>query len=91
MQSLNEITKNVEKVISYSQSLNNVNATPLINQWYEAKQDFIDLFGGECTYTYPEKVSFEITKRQRELKLMNLLLKLSLVGIMIVWQILFMI
>ena len=68
MQSLNEITKNVEKVISYSQSLNNVNAAPLINQWYEAKKEFIDLFGGECTYTYPEKVSFEIDEKTKRIE-----------------------
>ena len=46
-----EIQEQFNKVIKYSQNLDEVNSDDLFDRWFEAKRDFIELFGGigACT------------------------------------------
>ena len=55
------IFDDVKYVIEYSQEIENPRTDLLEEDFYEAKSKFIEMFGG-LTYTYPEKVTFELSE-----------------------------
>lgn len=63
-----EVREQVAKVIEFSQDIPDPKVDELIDNWLEAKRDFIELFGGELIYEFPEKVSFEIGPREKTLR-----------------------
>lgn len=67
MQSLKEITNDFKRVISYSQEfeVGDSAVDTLMARWYEAKKEFINLFGDDCIYTFPTKVSFELDEKEK--------------------------
>ena len=63
-----EIKELVCRVVGYSQDIPQPQVDELLDNWLEAKRDFIELFGGELIYEYPEKVAFEIGPREKSLR-----------------------
>ena len=64
-----EIQEQFNKVISYSQGIPEPQTDKLFADWLEAKRDFIEAFCGKLIYEMPEKVSFELGHREKELRL----------------------
>lgn len=64
-----DIQEQFNKVISYSQGIPEPKTDKLFEDWLEAKRDFIEAFGGKLIYEMPEKVSFELGAREKELRL----------------------
>ena len=84
MTPLQEIKEKFDKVISFSQpSIPDPDTQGLLDQWFDAKRDIIEAFGGKYIYELPEKVSFEITeeaKQERINSFINMLWEFGLVG-----------
>ena len=59
------IFDDVKYVIEYSQEIENPRTDLLEEDFYEAKSKFIEMFGG-LTYTYPEKVTFELSEEVKQ-------------------------
>ena len=63
---LNEIVEQVKQVIQYSQNYRSdielKGVEPMINDWYEAKQYFINAFGGPI-YEVPGVCTFELDEQ----------------------------
>lgn len=67
MTPLQEIKEKFDKVISFSQpSIPDPDTQGLLDQWFDAKRDIIEAFGGKYIYELPEKVSFEITEDAKQ-------------------------
>lgn len=64
---LQKIKHQVEEVLAFSQGLKEVNAETLINEWYEAKEFFIDHFGGPI-YQFPDKLVFHMSDENKDSK-----------------------
>lgn len=65
----NDVQEQFNKVISYSQGIPEPETDKLFADWLEAKRDFIEAFGGQLIYEWPEKVSFELGLREKSLRL----------------------
>lgn len=65
----NDIQEQFNKVISYSQGIPQPETDKLFADWLEGKRDFIEAFGGQLIYEWPEKVSFELGSREKSLRL----------------------
>ena len=65
----NDIQEQFNKVISYSQGIPEPETDKLFADWLEGKRDFIEAFGGQLIYEWPEKVSFELGSREKSLRL----------------------
>ena len=64
-----EIQQQVETVIKHSQHLDcDIDCTSLMADWLEAKRDFIEAFGGEPIFEYPEKIYFELGPKEKRLR-----------------------
>jgi hypothetical protein len=60
-----EIKKQVEEVIAYSQNIDvELNVDHLMSQWWDAKQKFINRFGG-LIYEWPEVIEFPLDEKDR--------------------------
>jgi hypothetical protein len=66
-----DIKEQFKHVIQYSQGGLDVNVDDLFSQWVEAKRDFIEIFGGKLIYEYPEKVSFELGDKEKNIRIDN--------------------
>ena len=71
VQQMTRIQSDFNKVIKYSQELDRVNTDQLFADWEENKKWFIDAFGGNYIYTYPELLTFELTPDQKHKKLLT--------------------
>ena len=71
---IKELAPQVNKVISYSQSVPDkvVNSIPLLEKWYKSKSHFIHALEDELIYEFPEPISVNLTDTQKELKAANL-------------------
>ena len=65
---VNEIKEQVKAVIQYSQDIEDPEVDGLIEEWAEAKKEFIKVFGG-FIYTFPEKVSFNLDENEKMTRL----------------------
>ena len=63
---IDQIKKDFDRVIQYSQKINEPKTKELFDNWYKAKKSFIDAFGGKLIYEYPETVSFELNQEEKE-------------------------
>lgn len=62
MELIKQVQDDFDKVIKYSQKhIDHVNSDAFFSKWLEAKQYFIDAFGGKLIHQYPEKVSFSVS------------------------------
>ena len=66
------IQEQFNKVIAYSQGILEPNTDKLFADWLEAKRDFIEAFNGQLIYEMPEKISFELGSKEKELRLEDL-------------------
>ena len=66
------IEKQVKKVIEYSQDIYNADVKNLIEEWYEAKRDFIEMFGDQLIYMTTNKISIDLNEEQKESKVGDL-------------------
>ena len=71
------IQEQFNKVISYSQGILEPNTDKLFADWLEAKRDFIEAFNGQLIYEMPEKISFELGAKEKELRLEDLVLMIE--------------
>lgn len=62
---LAQIKKDFDEVIRYSQGIPNPKTNMLFDIWMECKRDFIELFGGNYIYEFPEKVSFDLGPKEK--------------------------
>lgn len=65
---INEIQPMVDAVLKHSQHVDTVHTDELLKKWYEAKEFFINAFGG-LIYTCPNKMSFELSDNIKQKKL----------------------
>jgi hypothetical protein len=63
------IKEDFMKVVEYSQGIPQPHVEKLFDDWMEAKRDFIEAWGGKLIYEWPEKVSFELGAKEKELRL----------------------
>lgn len=64
---LQEIKKQVESVIKYSQGFScDINADNIIQDWFTAKKDFIDRFKGSLIYQHPELITFHLDEKSKK-------------------------
>ena len=59
-----------DKVVSWSQGINNPKTQSLLEKWQDAKSYYIDHFGG-LIWQSPEKVTFPLDPKDRDTKLNN--------------------
>lgn len=71
MEEIKDIKSKVEQVLEYSQGVNDLDLTGLIDRWYDAKKFFIDAFGGELIYESPHKMTFHMSEENKKAKLDN--------------------
>lgn len=65
-----DIKKQFNRVISYSQEIDNPNTDELFEKWYEAKKEFIEnMFDGNLIFDFPGTVSFELDKEDKDKKI----------------------
>ena len=62
---LSEIKSDFYRVIQYSQNIPDPKIDRLFDVWMECKRDFIELFGGQYIYEFPEKVSFDLGPKEK--------------------------
>ena len=63
-----EIQEQFNSVIRYSQGIENPQTDKLFEDWLEAKRDFIELLDGKLIFEWPEKVSFELGRKEKILR-----------------------
>ena len=64
---LSSIQTDFNNIITYSQgyTVDELNSTPILRQWFEAKQSIIFSFGDRLIYEHPEKINFEIDEQEQ--------------------------
>lgn len=70
---LSEIQEQFDKVICYSQNLDKVNTTPLLQKWEIAKSNFIERMDGELVYEYPTPVTITLSTEARDQRIEHFL------------------
>jgi hypothetical protein len=68
---IRNIQSQVEQVLQYSQNIDKLDLTNLIDRWYESKQFFIEAFGDKCIYESPHKITFHMSEENKKAKLDN--------------------
>ena len=64
-----EIQEKFNKVISYSQGIENPKTDALFSRWLESKRDFIEAMGGRLIWDWPASVSFELGIKEKNLRI----------------------
>lgn len=59
------LIKQVNRVIEYSQDLENVDCTFLIDKWVEGKNRFISCLGDDLIYEYPNTITIELPEEEK--------------------------
>ena len=71
---ISQVLPQVKEVIEFSQGISNTQYIgELLNRWYTAKTEFIDALGGNLTFKYPEKMSFEFSPAEKKKRLFDLI------------------
>lgn len=71
---IEEIKKQFDRVIEYSQNILDPRTDQLFDRWYKAKRYIIDeLFDGKLIYQFEEKMSFELSDTVKEKKIQEFL------------------
>ena len=71
---IEEIKKQFDRVIEYSQNILDPRTDQLFDRWYKAKSCIIDtLFDGKLIYQFEEKMSFELSDTVKEKKIQEFL------------------
>lgn len=71
---INDIKEKFDKVIQYSQyGIETPNTENLFKNWSLNKEHFYYLFGNQCIWEYPEKVSFELDNNTKQARVTDLI------------------
>ncbi len=70
---IDKIKEDFDKVIRFSQGIEEPKTEQLFEKWKEAKQGFVEAFGGKLIYEYPYEVSFAINNEAKEERIQNLI------------------
>lgn len=70
------IQEQFNKVIAHSQFIPNPQTTKLFDKWEENKKFFIERTNGELIWTIPEKVSVELTEKEKESRIADFVTEL---------------
>lgn len=70
------IQSQFNEVISHSQDFC-PDTDELFARWYEAKRDFIEAFGGDLIWECPDKVTFELSQADKNVRLDEFISKIS--------------
>lgn len=73
---LKTIKEQVYKVVQYSQNIPDPQVDELIDRWFEAKRDFMEVFGGPI-WEYPFPMDFHISPDSKERRLESLVQYIS--------------
>ena len=73
---LKTIKEQVRRVVQYSQNIPDPQVDELIDKWFDAKRDFLEVFGGPI-WEYPFPVTFHISQDSKERRLENLVQYIS--------------
>ena len=73
---LKTIKEQVRRVVQYSQNIPDPQVDELIDKWFDAKRDFMEVFGGPI-WEYPFPVTFHISQDSKERRLENLVQYIS--------------
>jgi hypothetical protein len=68
---LEKIKADFDEVIKYSQGIPDPKTDRLFEIWQEKKKYFINLFGGNYIYEFPEKVSFDLGPVEKHSRVIN--------------------
>ena len=60
------IKEQFDKVIRFSQGIEEPKTQKLFETWYEAKKRFIQGMNGKLIYEYPEEISFELDEKSKK-------------------------
>ena len=66
---IKEIQAQFDKVLSHSQGIYHPETDALFAQWFEAKRDFIEAWGGYMIIEMPTKVVFELSQKDKDSRL----------------------
>jgi hypothetical protein len=66
---IQQIKSDFDAVISYSQGIREIKSNKVLEQWYEAKRDIIDSWGGKLIVELPERVTFELSPEEKQRRL----------------------
>lgn len=69
MSNIKTIQEQFNAVIAYSQEYPGVYSNELFEQWFEAKRDFIEAWGGKLILELPEPVIFELSQKDKDTRL----------------------
>lgn len=72
-----DIQEKFNKIIEYSQEIEDINTDDLFSRWEKAKQKFIKYFGDRLIYTWPYKVSFELDDNEKNKKVSDLITQIE--------------
>ena len=71
---INDIKEKFDKVIQYSQyGIETPKTENLFKNWSSNKEHFYYLFGNQCIWEYPEKVSFELDDNTKQARVTDLI------------------
>ena len=75
-ENIKHIQSQFNEVISHSQGFY-PETDELFARWYEAKRDFIEAFGGDLIWECPDKVTFELSQADKNVRLDEFISKIS--------------
>ena len=75
-ENIKHIQSQFNEVISHSQDFC-PDTDELFARWYEAKRDFIEAFGGDLIWECPDKVTFELSQADKNVRLDEFISKIS--------------
>ena len=69
MYDIKQIQEKFNEIIQYSQGIREPKTDALFDKWLENKRDFIEVFGGELIYEFPQKVNFELGSKEKSMRI----------------------
>ena len=77
MYDIKQIQSKFDEIIRYSQGIKEPKTDALFDKWLENKRDFIEVFGGELIYEFPQKVNFELGPKEKGVRVDEFILALQ--------------
>lgn len=74
---ISDIKQQVKEVIEYSQGINDPKVDELIDTWFDAKRDIMEILGNEPIYEFPQEVSFDLNQTEKLRKIDDLAEKIE--------------
>lgn len=68
---MEQVKEQFKKVIEYSQRISDPQVDELFERWLDAKQWFINAFGGKLIYEHPEKISFHLSESHKDKRILE--------------------